>query len=187
MEHFPGRQSRPATSRQPEPARQQPVSQQQYQQQPTQDKPHTSPKRTPKKSKLSIIIGAVLLLALLGMLAYAYTRGSTVPGVDAKKHQAVFLTNGQVYFGKLSAAGGGYYKLNDIFYLQANGTEQDSENPQGASSDQNANVQLIKLGNEVHGPEDEMVIGKEQVLFFENLKTDGKVSKTIADYSNNKK
>lgn len=32
-----------------------------------------------------------------------------------------------------------------------------------------------------------MIIGKDQVLFFENLKKDGKVSDSIAKYKSNKK
>ena len=43
-------------------------------------------------------------------------------------------------------------------------------------------MQLIKLGSEIHGPDDEMIINKDQVLFFENLKTDSTVAKSIASY-----
>ena len=57
----------------------------------------------------------------------------------------------------------------------------DANNPQ-KTADANSNVQLIKLGNEIHGPEDNMIIARDQVLFFENLKNDGKVSATIKDY-----
>ena len=41
-------------------------------------------------------------------------------------------------------------------------------------------VQLVKLGNELHGPEDAMYINRQSVLFWENLKNDGKVAKAIA-------
>jgi ABC-type Zn uptake system ZnuABC Zn-binding protein ZnuA len=44
-------------------------------------------------------------------------------------------------------------------------------------------VQLIKLGSEVHGPEDAMMIAKAQVLFYENLKPDGKVAQSISKYT----
>jgi hypothetical protein len=42
-----------------------------------------------------------------------------------------------------------------------------------------SNFELIKLGNEIHGPEDEIIIPKSQLLYFENLKPGGTVSKTI--------
>jgi len=185
MEHFPGRQqSRTVQPRQTEPAPAR--SEQHYTAAPAQTPRHKESNK-PKRSKLWIAIGVLLALALAGMIAYSFLRGATVPGVDGGKYQAVFLTNGQVYFGKLKALDGKYYKLTDIFYLQANDTAENSQNPQDAAKAQNSNVQLIKLGNEVHGPEDAMVIGRDQVLFFENLKNDGKVSSTIADYAKNKK
>jgi hypothetical protein len=110
---------------------------------------------------------------------------STATAIDTSKYQAVFFTNGQVYFGKLQSFNDQYLKLTDIFYLQAQSTDSTKDaNPQSTSSDQN-NVQLIKLGNEVHGPEDQMVISKDQVLFFENLKPDGKVAQSIEKYKAN--
>lgn len=74
-----------------------------------------------KKSKLKTVLlasaGVVLLAALVvgGWLAY---RSSVSAQIDSSKYQAVFFTNGQVYFGKLHNLNGGYYRLSDIFYLQ---------------------------------------------------------------------
>jgi hypothetical protein len=44
---------------------------------------------------------------------------------------------------------------------------------------------LVKLGNELHGPVDEMHISKAQILFYEDLKTDGQVVKAIQAYKAN--
>ncbi len=149
---------------------------------------HTSvPKKSRNKKKLTLwIIGAIIALALLvgGLWLYKNTIGSPI---DRSRYQAVFLTNGQVYFGKLSNSGG-YYKLSNVFYLQAtqSSTDDASTNPQQAAK-ADSGVQLIKLGNEVHGPEDSMVIEKNQVLFFENLKKDGKVVESIDKYAKEKK
>lgn len=141
---------------------------------------HKTPKV--KKSLWLTIAGIVLLLVILFA---GYTGYNTlVQGrlIDGGKYQAVFLTNGQVYFGKLSRVGDQTYKLNKIFYLQASQTtETDANNPQQTES-ANSDVQLIKLGSEVHGPEDQMVIDKGQVLFFENLTKEGKVAQTIEKY-----
>jgi hypothetical protein len=125
----------------------------------------------------------LLLLLLVGWFVY---RSSTAANIDTSRYQAVFFTNGQVYFGKLESLNSGYMKLSDIYYLQAQATAKESENPQETSS-KSSDVQLIKLGNEVHGPEDEMIISKDQILFFENLKTDGKVSDSIKQYQSQKK
>ena len=44
---------------------------------------------------------------------------------------------------------------------------------------------LQKLGSELHGPEDQMVINRDQVQFWENLKDDGQVVKAITTYKAN--
>lgn len=146
-----------------------------------------SPKRKQHKLKIAAIVAtaaiAVGLLVLLGWFVY---RSSTAASIDSSKYQAVFFTNGQVYFGKLKSVNSGYMKLTDIYYLQAQSNESESENPQETSS-QSSDVQLIKLGNEVHGPEDEMIISKDQILFFENLKSSGKVTDSIKQYQSQEK
>ncbi len=144
---------------------------------------HTLPTKNQRSSKVGmIIIAAIVLLLVGGIVWYFMQRGSGVASsIDSTKYQAVFFTNGQVYFGKLSVLNSEYMKLTNIYYLQNQSTtESDSSNPQ-ESSNSSSQVQLIKLGEEVHGPEDEMVISKDQMLFFENLKNDGQVSQKIKD------
>lgn len=134
------------------------------------------------------IVVAVIVVAVIGWMLWPKSQNAVAGTIDTSKYQAVFLTNSQVYFGKLQAVGNDYFKLTNIFYLQSNQSDAaDSKNPQQTNSDQNADVQLIKLGSELHGPSDEMIVSKDQVLFFENLKADGKVSKTISQYQDQNK
>jgi hypothetical protein len=137
-----------------------------------------------QRLKIPLIIAVVIVL--LGITGFAtWTKlGSAGLAVDSSKYQAVFFTNGQVYFGKLHAFNSDYMKLTDIYYLQTQAPEQENpENPQQTATDQN-NVQLIKLGDEIHGPQDEMIISKAQVLFYENLKSDSKVAQSIDQHKN---
>lgn len=132
--------------------------------------------------KFKLIAIAVIVAVLAGLAFWWMGQQSNVAGqIDKSKYQAVFFTNGQVYFGKLSKIDRDYYKLTDVFYIQeGQETATDSDNPQETeTSPQGSNPQLIKLGGEIHGPEDAMIINRDQVLFFENLKTDGKVSDVI--------
>jgi hypothetical protein len=142
-----------------------------------------------KKSKktlfISIAIAIVVILAGVGGWAVWNNVNNAAVGIDTGKYQAVFFTNGQVYFGKLHSFNNEYLKLNDVYYLQSQQAETDSKNPQQTSTDQ-TNVQLIKLGAEIHGPQDEMIISKDQILFYENLKSDGKVSQSIEQAKNQK-
>lgn len=145
-----------------------------------------TPKPEKSKKRIAIIAGSVIAVVLVA-LAIWWAIGNiskSTTAIDTGKYQAVFFTNGQVYFGKLHAFNDDYMKLTDVYYLQAQSTEEDdSKNPQATSNDQGGTT-LIKLGDEIHGPEDEMVISKDQVLFFENLKKDGKVSQSIEKFKN---
>ena len=147
----------------------------------------SAPRTKRQQVKRIVTMAAVVVgIALIGLVAWFVYRSSTAATIDTSKYQAVFFTNGQVYFGKLRSVNSGYMKLTDIYYLQTQSNTKDSQNPQ-ETNNQSSDVQLIKLGNEVHGPEDEMIISKDQILFFENLKSDGKVTDSIKQYQNQKK
>ncbi len=121
------------------------------------------------KKKSVILAVCAVLLVLLGVGI-----GSFMDGKWGKRYtglQAVFLTNGQVYFGTIDRMDRGAIHLSGIYYIQRN--EQDKT--------QN-DISLTKLGNELHGPEDWMDINRAQVLFIEQLKTDGRVAKAIREY-----
>jgi hypothetical protein len=102
--------------------------------------------------------------------------------VDTTKQQAVFLTNGQVYFGKVSEVNKQYLTLNNIYYLNVNQQVQPNQKDASGNSAANNSISLVKLGCELHGPADQMVINREQVTFWENLKSDGQVSKAISQW-----
>lgn len=138
-----------------------------------------------KRKLAGLAVGLALAVAVIVLSGWFFYRSSTAATIDTNKYQAVFFTNGQVYFGKLSPINTNYFKLNDVFYIQASDASNESansENPQQANT-QSTDIRLIKLGSEVHGPDDEMIISKEQILFFENLKKDGKVSDSIVKYN----
>ena len=67
--------------------------------------------------------------------------------------------------------------LRNIYYLQVTTALQPAD-----STQQQQGLSLVKLGNELHGPKDEMSINKAHVIFIEELKTDGKVVTAINQY-----
>ncbi len=120
---------------------------------------------------LALVFG----LALLWMVGVSYgvLPSTTFPATSGDSYQAVFLTNGQVYFGNLREANREYLVLEDIYYLQV------SQNLQPAEGEPQTDITLVKLGNELHGPEDTMYIPKGQVIFWENMKADSAVVQVI--------
>lgn len=136
-----------------------------------------------KAGRIVATVGGVLVVAALVAGAWLFMNGrSGAAAIDKDAYQAVFLTNGQVYFGDLESAGDDYLTMKNIYYLQVQQDLQPGEGNQKPSDKNQNNVQLVKLGNELHGPQDEMQISSKQVLFWENLKNDGKVAKAMKEY-----
>lgn len=120
------------------------------------------------------IILAVLLIFFGSFWGYRWYSAHK----NLRLRQAVFLTNGQVYFGNISNEKEQIVKLNNIYYLKT----QDSLQPNTDTSN-NKKISLVKLGNELHGPTDEMRINRDQILFIENIRSDSKINQAIEKYS----
>ncbi len=99
------------------------------------------------------------------------------PSVKSGQYQAVFLTNGQVYFGNLNNADAKNPVLNNVYYLQS--PQQNSQTGGSQSTTPSNDVTLVKLDSALHGPEDTMILKGNQILFWENLKNSGKVAQLI--------
>lgn len=121
--------------------------------------------------------GTILVVALAALMYFGGPDESDF--IDEDKNQAVFLASGQVYFGKIKTVNKQYLDLKDIYYLNVN--QQVQPNQEGNDQSKN-NISLVKLGCELHGPVDRMIVNREQVTFWENLKDDGQVSKAIAEW-----
>lgn len=99
-------------------------------------------------------------------------------GIDESKFQAVFLADGTVYFGKVTYVTESEITIKNIYYLRTDGQTQ----PTYSSTSEMSDIALVKLGCELHGPSDEMIINRDKVNFWENLKDDAQVVKAIAEY-----
>jgi hypothetical protein len=120
---------------------------------------------------LRAVIAVVTVLIVVGIVSIIWThrdqlfgRSSLERYIDPKAYQAVFLTTSQVYFGKLTIDGD-VYVLSEVYYVN--------------QPEQGTPGQLVKRGNEVHGPRDPMLISAQQVLQVENLRDDSQVAQAI--------
>jgi hypothetical protein len=158
----------------------------------TTNAPGTEITTMPHKAKWAAV--AVLAIVIVG--AAGWTLAGTklsgkVLGANTS-YQAVFLTNGQVYFGKMTD-NGNWIQLTDIYYLQvtqplqqtANADQSKTATPSsttGSAATPQSNIQLVKLGSELHGPQDSMYIERDKILFWENMKDDSKVVAAIHQF-----
>lgn len=133
----------------------------------------------------------IIVLVVAGWLVNQYTSISLF-GADtgpessagtsdynAEDYYAVFLTNGQVYFGRITSSSESATILEDIYYLQVSNPLQQVPPP---GTQQQPQLSLVKLGNELHGPHDLMRINNRHILFTEELKTGGRVVEAILNY-----
>lgn len=130
-----------------------------------------------KRTKVFAFIFLALLLVAGGLFAggsIANVWRGLRGGGAADVYSAVFLSNGQVYFGKITSKNSSELVLSSVFYLQS-----DSAPNIGMAA---SNLKLAKLGNEIHGPTDELRINASQVLFYENLREDSRVVQLIKNY-----
>ncbi|TSC83328.1 MAG: hypothetical protein G01um101419_11 [Parcubacteria group bacterium Gr01-1014_19] len=142
-----------------------------------------------KKTILAVIVLAVIAVVLL-LGYYLWQNGGPnwkVPTILTKApYQAVFLTNGQVYFGRASNLNANYVNLRDVYYLQVSQVLQPVDGrkePQPQTA-----VNLAKLGiSELHKPKDEMKINRAQVMFIEDLDDESQVVKAIEAYQESQK
>ena len=111
----------------------------------------------------------VVIIILLGGLGFRSYQGGMTPELGTP-HQAVLLTNGQVYFGKLENLSSQYPILRDTYYIVS------QVNPE---TKQVANV-LVRRGKELHGP-DYMVLNRQNILMIEPVSTDSQVARLIAE------
>lgn len=116
----------------------------------------------------------ILIIAVVVFVGIKIYERFTSNKNESGEYSAVFLSNGQVYFGKIEDNNRKEIVLNNVFYLQTG----DNSGSAGESI-QGSQFKLIKLGNELHGPTDELFINKQNVLFYEYLRSDSQVVKSI--------
>lgn len=145
------------------------------------------PAHTPKKSKGSllslksgimiVLIGIVIIfVALLTYITVGHF-ANEANYVNKSEYQAVFIningsSGGQAYFGNIVAINSKYIVLNNAFYLQS-----------GSTSNQ---FTLNNLTCALYNPQDQMVINRDQVAFWQNLKSTSAVTVDINKWNTDK-
>jgi hypothetical protein len=112
-------------------------------------------------------IAGLLVAVAAGLYIARSGHDSTVK--FATPYQAVLLTNGSVYFGKLQGYGGPRPVLTEVYYVVS----------QTNSDTKQINNVLIKRGKELHEP-DRMYLNPNHILFVEPVGTGSTVAQRIS-------
>lgn len=113
------------------------------------------------------IIAGLLVIVAAGIYIFRTVRRSGAVQFTTP-YQAVLLTNGSAYFGKLADYGGPHPVLTDVFYIV------NQVDPQTKQS----KPVLVKRGKELHEP-DRMYLNPSQILFVETVGPHSKVAQLI--------
>ena len=103
---------------------------------------------------------AIAVLVFVAALFITQWWDFTTPSLGRGEYQAVFLTNGQTYFGRYYDRIGAYAKIEDVYYLQQTAAADPSAPP---------DTKIVRRGRELHGPSSRMLVPKTAVLFVEDL------------------
>lgn len=120
----------------------------------------------PKSDKPSKLAWGILFACIVALGVGIYFIQAKVKTSNPVSYSAVFLANGQVYFGKLENDGE-YTKLTNVYYIQ------------NTSDGSTTNTSLVPLLGELHQPTDQMEISKNQILYTETLASSSPVTKSI--------
>jgi hypothetical protein len=103
---------------------------------------------------------AIALTVFIAALFFTQWWDFTVPAIGRAQYQAVFLTNGQTYFGRYYDRIGAYAKIEDVYYLQ---------DVTGTDPNATQQTRIVRRGHELHDPASRMLIPKSAILFVEDL------------------
>ena len=117
----------------------------------------------------SIIVTTVVIL--IGAATATYFLLPKGERVNQDGFQVVYMTSGQAYFGKLKNTDGNYLVLDTPY------TAQDVK-PEGEENVQTSTT-LVKVSQQQYGPTEAMSLKSDQVLFWQNLRDDSKVTEAI--------
>lgn len=115
---------------------------------------------------------AVAVAVLAGTFALVRWWDFTLPSLGRGTYQAVFLTNGQVFFGRYYDRIGPHVKIVSVYYVQQTADPSDASKPPESK--------LVRRGSELHGPPPEMLVPRTSVLFVEDLTDSSPVAQFMA-------
>lgn len=139
--------------------------------------PSSAPSAAPvrKSGKGGLILGCIVCLLLGAFIGHAITYHwmdqREAPGVKfTTPYQAVVLSNGTVFYGRLTGYGTHNPQMTDVFYIV---TKTDP------TTKQISNL-LVKRGKELHGP-DRMYLNPSSIVIVEPVGEHSKVAQLISE------
>lgn len=133
------------------------------------------------KKHLMIIAFAmsVAFVALIGLVLFV----PPAQRIDTNTYQVVYLANGQAYFGKLQNTNGRFLVMKTPYTMQDVKTPSQEvvDADTAKETEPQTSTTLIKVSGQVYGPDESIALKAEQVVFWQNLRDDSKVSQALRE------
>ena len=125
-----------------------------------------------KVKRYRYITAGIALVFVVALVTVFIMKAQPLQAIDGSKYQVVYLTNGQAYFGKLQNTDGDFLVMKTPYIAQsvASSDEKSADTTQ---------TTLLKVTDQVYGPDDSIAIKSDQVAFWQNLRDDSKVAQAI--------
>lgn len=147
----------------------------------------TPPRHMPKMMGgmfLAKVITVIIVLVVGAFLLRSWVLKPSLPkGLSNDSLKAVFLDNGQVYFGEVETPNKDFLLIKNPYYLQTRTVLQEPVE-EGKEPQKRQQLSLAALGGpglQLHGPTKEMYIPWASVMYLENLRDDSQVVKLITE------
>ncbi|MBI5455131.1 MAG: hypothetical protein HY956_10920 [Deltaproteobacteria bacterium] len=125
--------------------------------------------KTRKVKTTFLALLAAFFIMTAGGCDYRDGGGALTQKLTADYH-AVFLDNGQVFFGRLKSPSSDFIELTEVFYVRSETNKETKE----------VRSVLIKRGQEWHGP-DMMFVNSKHVTLIEPVSPGSKVGELIKE------
>lgn len=123
-------------------------------------------------TQFKILSYLLLFICTIILFQGCYKKSDQKINIDTE-YKAVFLDNGQVFFGRIEEVGSSYLVLKDVFYVQSQVFEQEKDKREVTNI-------LIKRGNEWHGP-DRMYVNSNHITIIEPVGPSSRVGELIKE------
>lgn len=145
-----------------------------------------------KKIILYLCVVICLAAAFVGAMSFWGTRNTMAAhfGSSKKSWQAVYMTDGKVYYGHVGRLKEDFVELNDVYYIKVRTTYQEQKknsapNEEKSKSEKDSELvptvlrTLAKPSVELPGPEDRMIINRDHIFYWQTLRPDSQIVQTI--------
>jgi len=128
------------------------------------------------------VLGIIVVVAVLWS---GYTSWQSHRPNTSGPRQAIFLGDGQTYFGYASSLRNQTVTLVDVYFLRP---QASATNTPTSTAVDTTKIDLLKLGlggaDDLVGSQDKMVINRDAIKYIEDMRDDSQINQKIKAYLN---